>query len=161
MAPEQPVIIERICAVQISRNLQFSTNVPKFGTLFLFQSLIRQTFLVFRREWKSFYINNYWIGLAAHSQHFFFTWFFIVSEVVLHKRGSFLNLLAFQLLTLLMIFLMVKIRQIKDDDDEQIRNFQIVISNKETTGNWSSCWFQINFGRVTRKFICSNNNGLY
>ena len=41
---EQPVIIERICAVQISSSLQFFTKVQKFGTLFLFQSLVRQTF---------------------------------------------------------------------------------------------------------------------
>ena len=72
MVPEQPVIIERICAVQISNNLQFSSKVLKFGTLFLFQSLVRQTFSVLRRKWKSFYLNNHWIGLAAHSQHFFF-----------------------------------------------------------------------------------------
>ena len=77
MVPEQPVIIERICAVQISSNLQFSTKVLKFGTLFLFQSLVRQTFLVLRRKCKSFYLNNHWIGLAPHSQHFFFTLFFI------------------------------------------------------------------------------------
>ena len=46
MVPEQPVIIERICAVQISTNLQCSTKFLKFGTLFLFQSLVSQTFLV-------------------------------------------------------------------------------------------------------------------
>ena len=74
MVPEQPVIIERICAVQISSNLQFFTKVLKFGTLFLFQSLVRQTFLVLRRKCKS---------LAAHSQHFFFTLFINVSEVAL------------------------------------------------------------------------------
>ena len=59
MVPEQPVIIERICAVQISSNLQFFTKVLKFGTLFLFQSLVRQTFLVLRRKCKSFYLNNH------------------------------------------------------------------------------------------------------
>ena len=36
IVPEQPVIIKRICAVQISSNLQFSVRVLKFGTLFLF-----------------------------------------------------------------------------------------------------------------------------
>ena len=36
MVPEQPVIIKRICAVQISSNLQFSIRVLKFETLFLF-----------------------------------------------------------------------------------------------------------------------------
>ena len=51
------VIIERICAAQISSNLQFFTKVLKFGTLFLFQSLVRQT-LVLRRKCKSFYLNN-------------------------------------------------------------------------------------------------------
>ena len=65
MVPEQPVIIERICAAQISSNLQFFTKVLKFGTLFLFQSLICQTFLVLRQKCKSFYLNNTWIGLAA------------------------------------------------------------------------------------------------
>ena len=84
MVPEQPVIIaNRTNAVQISSNLQFSTKVLKFGTLFLFQSLVRQTFLVLRRKCKSFYLNNPWIGLAAHSQHFFFTLFINVSEVAL------------------------------------------------------------------------------
>ena len=83
MIPEQPVIIERICAVQISSNLQFCTKVLKFGTLFLFQSLVRQTFLALRRKCKSFYLNNHWIGLAAQSQHFFFTLFINVSEVAL------------------------------------------------------------------------------
>ena len=48
MVPEQLAIIERICAVQISSNLQFSTKVLKFGTLFLFQSLVCQTFLALR-----------------------------------------------------------------------------------------------------------------
>ena len=80
MVPEQPVIIERICAVQISSNLQFSTKVLKFGTLFLFQSLVCQT-LVLRRKCKSFYLDNHWSGLTAHSQHFFFTLFINVSEV--------------------------------------------------------------------------------
>ena len=73
----------KLCAVQISSNLQFFTNVLKFGTLFLFQSLIRQTFLVLRRKCKSFCLNNPWIGLAAHSRHFFFTLFINVSEVAL------------------------------------------------------------------------------
>ena len=82
MTPEQPVIIEPICAVQISSNLQFS-KVLKFGTLFLFQSLVRQTCLALRRKCKSFYLNNHWIGLAAHSQHFFFPLFIVVSEVAL------------------------------------------------------------------------------
>ena len=83
MIPEQPVIIERICAVQISSNLQFSTKVLKFGTLFLFQSLVRQTFLALRWKCKSFYLNNHWIGLAAQSQHFFFILFINVSEEAL------------------------------------------------------------------------------
>ena len=82
MTPEQPVIIEPICAVQISSNLQFS-KVLKFGTLFLFQSLVRQTCLALRRKCKSFYLNNHWISLAAHSQHFFFPLFIVVSEVAL------------------------------------------------------------------------------
>ena len=82
MVPEQLVITERICALQILSNLQFFTKVLKFGTLFLFQSLVRQT-LVLRRKCKSFYLNNPWIGLAAHSQHFFFTLFINVSEVAL------------------------------------------------------------------------------
>ena len=83
MVPEQPVIITHICAVQISSNLQFSTKVLEFETLFLFQSLVRQTFLVWRRKFKSFYLNNRWISLAAHSQHFFFTLFINLSEVAL------------------------------------------------------------------------------
>ena len=83
MVPEQPVIIERISAVKISSNLQFSTKVLKFATLLLFQSLVRQTFSALGRNCKSFYLNNHWIGLAAHSQHFFFTLFINVSEVAL------------------------------------------------------------------------------
>ena len=83
MVPEQPVIIERIYAIQISSNLQFSIKILKFGTLFLFQSLICQTLLALRQKCKSFYLNNHWIGLAAHSQHFFFTLFINVSEVAL------------------------------------------------------------------------------
>ena len=38
------------CVVQILRNLLFSTQVLKFGTLFLFQSLVRQIFLALRRK---------------------------------------------------------------------------------------------------------------
>ena len=39
MVPEQPVIVDRICVVQVLNNLQFSTKVLKFGTLFLLQPL--------------------------------------------------------------------------------------------------------------------------
>ena len=84
MVPEQPVIIERICAVQISSNqFQFSAKVLKFGTLFLFPSLLRQTFLVLGQKCKSIYLNNHWIGQAAHSLHYFFTSFINVREVPL------------------------------------------------------------------------------
>ena len=83
MVPEQPIIIKRICAVQISSNLQFSSKVLKFETLFQFQSLVHQTFLVLRQKCKSFYLNNHWIGLAALLQHFSFTLFINVSEVAL------------------------------------------------------------------------------
>ena len=54
MVQEQLINIARICVVQILRNLLFSTQVLKFGTLFLFQSLVRQTFLALRRKCKSF-----------------------------------------------------------------------------------------------------------
>ena len=64
MVPEQPVIIEHICTVEISSNFQFSAKVLKFGTLFLFQSLVRETFLALRRKSKSFYLSNHGIGLA-------------------------------------------------------------------------------------------------
>ena len=57
MVPEQPVIIERICAVQISSNLQFFTKVLKFGTLFLFQSLVSQTFLVKETKKQEFLLK--------------------------------------------------------------------------------------------------------
>ena len=70
MVSEQPVIIERICAVQISSNFQFSAKVLKFGTLFLFPSLLRQTFLVLGQKCKIFYLNNHWIGQAAHCSTF-------------------------------------------------------------------------------------------
>ena len=50
MVQEQPINIARICVVQILRNLLFSTQVLKFGTLFLFQSLVRQIFLALRRK---------------------------------------------------------------------------------------------------------------
>ena len=46
-------------------------KVLKFGTLFLFQSIVRQTFLAFRQKYKSFYLNNHWIGLAAHIRNTF------------------------------------------------------------------------------------------
>ena len=68
MVPEQPVIIEHICAIQILSNIQFSTKVLKCATLFLFQSLVRQTFLALRQNCKSFYLD------------FFFTWFIVISE---------------------------------------------------------------------------------
>ena len=57
MVPEQLVIVERICAAQISSNLQFFTKVLKFGTLFLFQSLVCQTFLVLRRKMQEFLLK--------------------------------------------------------------------------------------------------------
>ena len=57
MVPEQPVIIEHICAIQILSNIQFSTKVLKCATLFLFQSLVRQTFLALRQNCKSFYLD--------------------------------------------------------------------------------------------------------
>ena len=41
--PEQLVIIKCICAVLISSNLQFSTEVLKFGTPFLFQWLYKSS----------------------------------------------------------------------------------------------------------------------
>ena len=57
MVPEQPVIIERVCAVQISTNLQCSTKFLKFGTLFLFQSLVSQTFLVKETKKQEFLLK--------------------------------------------------------------------------------------------------------
>ena len=57
MVPEQAVIIERICAVQISTNLQCSTKFLKFGTLFLFQSLVSQTFLVKETKKQEFLLK--------------------------------------------------------------------------------------------------------
>ena len=57
MVPEQPVIIERICAVQISTNLQCSTKFLKFGTLFLFHSLVSQTFLVKETKKQEFLLK--------------------------------------------------------------------------------------------------------
>ena len=57
MVPEQPVIIERVCAVQISTNLQCSTKFLKFGTLFLFQSLVSQTFLVKETKKQKFLLK--------------------------------------------------------------------------------------------------------
>ena len=57
MVPEQPVIIERICAVQISTNLQCSTKFLKFWTLFLFQSLVSQTFLVKETKKQEFLLK--------------------------------------------------------------------------------------------------------
>ena len=60
-----------------------ANKVLQFGTLFLFQSLVRQTFLALRRKCKSFYSNNHLIGQAARREHFLFTWSIIVSEVAL------------------------------------------------------------------------------
>ena len=72
MVPEQPVIIERICAVQISSNLQFFTKVLKFGTLFLFQSLVRRTFLVLRRKCKSFPGSPRFLAITAVNKFFLY-----------------------------------------------------------------------------------------
>ena len=55
--PEQPVIIKHICAVQISSNLQFSTKVLKFGTLFLFQSLACQTYFSCKTKMQEFLLK--------------------------------------------------------------------------------------------------------
>ena len=41
------------------KQFQSSTKVLKFGNLFLFQSLLRQTFLVLGQKCKSFYLNNH------------------------------------------------------------------------------------------------------
>ena len=49
--------IKHICAVQISSNLQFSTKVLKFGTLFLFQSLAHQTFFSFKTKMQEFLLK--------------------------------------------------------------------------------------------------------
>ena len=58
MVQEQTVIIERICVVSTNLNLQFSTKVLKSGTLFLFQSLVRQIFLALRRKCKNFLLAS-------------------------------------------------------------------------------------------------------
>ena len=81
MVPEQPVIMEHVCALQISSNLQFSTKVLKFGTLSLFQSLIHQTFLALRWKRKSFDLDSLNWPSCTDLQHFSFTWFIIASEV--------------------------------------------------------------------------------
>ena len=52
LGQEQPVIIERMSVVRSLSNLQFSTKVQKFGTPFLFQSLVRQIFSASRRKYK-------------------------------------------------------------------------------------------------------------
>ena len=57
MALEQPAVIDRILAVQILSNLQFSTKVQKFGILSQYQLPVYQAFLAF---------------LAVHAQHPFF-----------------------------------------------------------------------------------------
>ena len=59
MVQEELVIIERLCIVQILSNLQFSTKVQKFGTPFLFRSLVRQIFSALRRKYKIFNLNNH------------------------------------------------------------------------------------------------------
>ena len=59
MVQEQLVITERLCIVQILSNLQFSTKVQKFGTPFLFQSLVRQIFSALRRRYEIFNLNNH------------------------------------------------------------------------------------------------------
>lgn len=40
-------------------NFQFSAKVQKFGTPFLFQSLVRQIFSALRRKYKIFNLNNH------------------------------------------------------------------------------------------------------
>lgn len=47
----------------------------------LSQSLVCQIFLPLRRNCKSFYLNNYWIGQIAHSLHLFFFQYIVLSEV--------------------------------------------------------------------------------
>ena len=63
MVQEQPINIARIYVVQISRNLQFSTQVLKFGTLFLFQSLVRSLI----RKCKSFFLRASTYSTSAFS----------------------------------------------------------------------------------------------
>ena len=63
MVPEEPVIIEHTCAIQISSNIIFYQG-PKI----LEQLLVRQTLLALRQKCKSFNLNK-----VAHLQHFFLT----------------------------------------------------------------------------------------
>ena len=51
------------CVVQILRNLLFSTQVLKFGTLFLFQSLVRSLI----RKCKSFFLRASTYSTSAFS----------------------------------------------------------------------------------------------
>ena len=92
MVQEQLVIIERLCIVQILSNLQFSTKVPKFGTPFLFQSLVRQIFSALRRKYKIFNLNNHWIGQSANSQQLFFFKYIVVSLVASWVSSPSINL---------------------------------------------------------------------
>ena len=89
---EQLVIIERLCIVQILSNLQFSTKVQKFGTPFLFRSLVRQIFSALRRKYKIFNLNNHWIGQSANSQQLFFFQYIVVSLVASWVSSPSINL---------------------------------------------------------------------
>lgn len=55
MALEQPAVIDRILAVQILSNLQFSTKVQKFGILSQYQLPVYEAFLALRKRCLSFY----------------------------------------------------------------------------------------------------------
>ena len=92
MEQEQPVIIERLCIVQILSNLQFSTKVQKFGTPFLFQSLVSHIFSALRRKYKIFNLNNHWIGQSANSQQLFFFKYILVSLVASWVSSPSINL---------------------------------------------------------------------
>lgn len=52
--PEELVIIKCICAVLISSNLQFSTEVLKFGTVFFLSS---SNALSFKTKMQEFLLN--------------------------------------------------------------------------------------------------------
>ena len=64
MVPEEPVVIEHTCAVQISSNI--NNTLPRSQNLE--QLLVRQTLLALRQKCKSFNLNK-----VAHLQHFFLT----------------------------------------------------------------------------------------
>ena len=78
MVPE--LLLTHLCRTNL-KQLTILYQGPKFGTLFLFQSLVSRIFSALRQKSKSFYLYKHLIGQATHWQHLSFLKYIVVSEV--------------------------------------------------------------------------------